>query len=188
LFRKVILTLSVLFVLFMTGLLIYFLMKHDTSRWQVALGGIIISALPIILLFVKRNPFNIPIILGYYLFIFCSTFLGSICKFYLKHKWWDTTLHVYKGLYVGIVAIALYKLFVPENVRKDVSRSIVFLFVLSLAVTSSILWEIYEYLGDVFYTDTMQLGGNKDTMYDLLGGIGGGIVVAVYASVNKLKL
>lgn len=61
----------------MTGLLIFYLKKDDSSRWMVALGGILVSAMPISLLFVKNNPFNIPIIIGYYVFVFCTTFLGS---------------------------------------------------------------------------------------------------------------
>ena len=102
----------------MTGLLIFYLKKDDSSRWMVALGGIVVSALPISLLFVKNNPFNIPIIIGYYVFVFCTTFLGSIANFYVDFKWWDSALHFYKGIFVGFVGIALYKLFHPSNGEK----------------------------------------------------------------------
>ncbi|PLS17316.1 membrane-spanning protein [Bacillus sp. M6-12] len=186
--RKVIIALAIVFVLFMAALFFYFLSKGDSSRWQLALGGVLVSALPILLLFPKKNPFNIPIIIGYYIAIFCTTFLGSIAKFYLHHLWWDTTIHFYKGGLVGFIAIALYKLFIPGREREDVSKMILFLFVLSLAVVSSVLWEIYEFVGDLFFTHTMQLGGNKDTMYDLLAGMAGGLLIAIYACVKKAKI
>lgn len=183
--RKIILSLSIIFIIVSTILFIVFLTKGDSSRWQVALGGIGVSALPLILLRLKEIPFNIPLIIGYYFTILCTTFLGSIAKFYLKHKWWDSTLHLYKGIYIGLIGIALYKVFVPEHVRHHVSNWILFLFLLSLSVTSSVLWEIYEFVGDLLFTHTMQLGGNKDTMYDLLSGLSGGMIIAIYASLRK---
>lgn len=186
--RKIIIVLSVLFIIFMAVLFVYYLIKGDSSRWQVAIGGIVVSALPLFLLFMKNNPFNIPIILAYYLFIFSTIFLGSIASFYLNHKWWDSTMHFYKGILVGFIGIALYKRFIPDVVRKDVSRWIVFLFVLSLSVTAGVLWEIYEFAGDQTFTHTMQLGGNTDTMYDLLCGTAGGLPVAIYAYIRKSKV
>jgi peptidoglycan/LPS O-acetylase OafA/YrhL len=180
--------LSAIFILFMAVLFIYYLIKGDSSRWQVALGGILASTLPLILLFLKNNPFNIPIIIAYYLVIFCTIFLGSIASFYLHFKWWDSTLHFLKGILVGFIGIALYKRFIPKQVRNDVSRWIVFLFVLSLAVTAGVLWEIYEFVGDQTFTHTMQRGGNTDTMYDLLCGTAGGILIAIYSLIRKSKV
>jgi hypothetical protein len=172
----------------MAALFVLFLIKGDSSRWQVAIGGILVSALPFLLLFRKNNPFNIPIIIGYYLFIICSIFLGSIASFYLHFKWWDFILHFYKGMYVAFVGITLYKLFIPEQARNSTSRWIIFLFVLSLAVLSSVVWEIYEFVGDQTFTHTMQRGGNTDTMYDLLCGFVGGLLVAIYSCARKQKV
>ncbi|MGG3562434.1 membrane-spanning protein [Neobacillus rhizosphaerae] len=184
--RKFILLLSMVFIIFMISLLIFYLVKGDSSRWQVALGGIFVSALPLLLLFKKNIPFNIPLIVGYYLFIFCSLFLGSISSFYLHYKWWDSTLHFYKGVYVALAGITLYKLCVPVKVRNDLSKWILFLFVLSLAVLASVIWEVYEFLGDLTpITHTMQRGGNTDTMLDLLYGLAGGLIMAIYSFVRK---
>ncbi|MBT2725379.1 membrane-spanning protein [Bacillus sp. ISL-75] len=186
--RKVIILLSVVFILFMSSLFVYYLIKGDSSRWQVALGGILVSGLPLLLIFKKKNPFNLPIIIGYYMLIFCTLFLGSIVSFYLHYKWWDSTIHIFKGMYVAIVGITLFKLFIPKDVRNDASRWILFLFVLSLSVLASALWEIYEFVGDQTLTHTMQRGGNKDTMYDLLCGFTGGLLVSFYAFVRKPKV
>ncbi|PLT30515.1 membrane-spanning protein [Peribacillus deserti] len=185
--KKVIIILSISFMVFMTGLFIYFLVKDDTSKWQVGLGGIIVSGLPLLLLFLRNNPFNIPEIIGYYVFIFCSTFLGSIVKFYVYVRWWDTTLHLYKGLFMGVIAITLIKVLITKEALERTSRFLIFLFVLSLAIVASVVWEIYEFFGDLYYTETMQRGGNKDTMYDLLAGFAGALIIASYAGFRKQK-
>ncbi|GHI00923.1 membrane-spanning protein [Neobacillus kokaensis] len=186
--RKLIIWLSILFVIFMAALFIYYLIKGDSSRWQVALGGILVSVLPLLLLKLNENPFNIPIIIGYYLFLFCSLYLGSISSFYLHVKWWDSTLHFYKGIFIGFVGIVLFKRLIPEKVRNDVSVWILVLFVLSLAVLSSVIWETYEFVGDLTFTHTMQRGGNKDTMMDLLWGMAGGFLVSIYSLYRKKNI
>ncbi|WP_160721017.1 membrane-spanning protein [Bacillus sp. USDA818B3_A] len=186
--KKVIISLSILFCLGMSGLFIYYLIKHDHTRWQVALGGILVSLLPLCLLKMRKNPFNVSIITGYYLFLFCSLYLGSISSFYLHLKWWDSTLHFFKGMYIGFVAISLFKYWIPPPARSSVSFGIIFLFILSLAVFSSVLWEIYEFVGDLTLTHTMQRGGNKDTMYDLICGFAGGLITAVLAMFRKRSL
>ncbi len=186
--RKIIWIFSILFILFMAVLFVFYLIKGDSSRWQVALGGILASALPLLLLRLKNNPFNIPIIIIYYIFLFCTLFLGSIASYYLHYKWWDSTLHFFKGWYIGFIGIALYKRWIPKKATKDVSAFILFLFVLSLAVLSSVLWEIYEFLGDLTFTHTMQRGGNKDTMYDLLCGVAGGLIAAIYSLIRKKRV
>ncbi|MBM7691090.1 hypothetical protein JOC77_000495 [Peribacillus deserti] len=185
--QKVIIVLSVVFMLFMAGLFIYFLVKDDPSKWRVGLGGIAVSGLPLFLLLLKKNPFNIPEIVAYYVFIFCSTFLGSIAKFYVHVPWWDTSLHLYKGIFMGIIAITLIKVLIPKPALEMTSRFLIFLFVLSLALVASVLWEIYEFFGDLYYTETMQRGGNKDTMYDLLSGFAGALAIASYALFRKQK-
>ncbi|NHC38840.1 membrane-spanning protein [Bacillus sp. MM2020_1] len=186
--RKILIILGSIFALFMIILFIFFLVKGESSKWQVALGGFFVSGLPILLIFKKNIPFNLPTIIGFYLFIFCSTFLGSIGDFYLKYKWWDSTIHFYKGIYMACFGITLYKLMIPEQVRIGTSRWILSLFVLSLSVLASVLWEIYEFLGDQTFTHIMQLGGNKDTMYDLLCGVLGGLIITIYSYFRKEKV
>ncbi|MGG5254118.1 membrane-spanning protein [Neobacillus sp. SM06] len=184
---KLIIILSSCFIAFMAILTIYYVLKGDSSRWQVASGGILISALPLLLLLPKiKNLFPTLLIIGYFIFIFCTVFLGSIANFYINVKWWDTSLHFYKGMLVGLAAISLYGLLVPESAKSRISKWFIFLFVLSLSVLSSVIWEIYEFIGDHTYTHTMQRGGNTDTMTDLTAGFIGALFAAVYSiTLNK---
>ncbi|MBA9043156.1 hypothetical protein HNP21_006340 [Bacillus aryabhattai] len=185
---KIILILSISFIVFMIFLLFFYLIKGDSSRWQVALGGVLISALPIFLLFTKVNPFPISLIVGYYIFLFSSLFLGSIEDFYNRFKWWDAVLHFYKGIFMGFVGISLYKLFIATRIQARISKWIIFLFVLSISVNATVLWEVYEFLGDLTFTHTMQSGGNTDTMYDIILGMISGLLTAIYSMKRREKL
>ncbi|WP_318618455.1 membrane-spanning protein [Priestia megaterium] len=185
---KIILILSISFIVFMIFLLFFYLIKGDSSRWQVALGGVLVSALPIFLLFTKVNPFPISLIVGYYIFLFSSLFLGSIEDFYNRFKWWDAVLHFYKGIFMGFVGISLYKLFIATRIQARISKWIIFLFVLSISVNATVLWEVYEFLGDLTFTHTMQSGGNTDTMYDIIIGMISGLLTAIYSMKRREKL
>ncbi len=183
---KVIIILSSLFILFMMILTIYYFVKGDSSRWQVASGGILVSVLPFLLLLPKtKKLFPTFLIIGYFIFIFCTIYLGSIANFYVDIKWWDTSLHLYKGILIGLAGISLYGLFVPESAKNGISKWLLFLFVLSISVVSSVIWEVYEFIADHTFTHTMQRGGNTDTMIDLTAGFIGALFAAIYAIIQN---
>lgn len=182
--NRLIVILSPVYVVFFAALCIFYLFKDDSSRWQVALGGIIVSALPLLLILLKK-PFPTALVFGYFLFVFCSIYLGSIKSFYLKYAWWDSTLHLYKGIFAGIAAVFIFK---ALSGGKGNSRSLLFLFSFSLSAAASILWEIFEFAGDQLITETMQRGGNKDTMIDLIAGTSGALLAGIYNILRFRKL
>ncbi|MDQ0200323.1 membrane-spanning protein [Neobacillus ginsengisoli] len=185
--KKTIIILSIVFFIIFTGLFIFYLIKGDSTRWLVALGGMMVSPIPATLLFFKKNPFNLPIIIGYYFTLVYSAILGSIANFYYRFTWWDTSLHAYKGMYMAFVSIAIYKHLIPNNIQKDISRPFIFLFVLSFPVMVSVLWEIYEFIGDQTFTHIMQEGGNKDTMIDLISSTASALLVSIYSVCIKRR-
>lgn len=181
--KKVILFLSITFVVVMAAVFIRDISNGNSSTWPDAIGRVLFSLLPVLLLFLKKIPFNLSLIISYYLFIFCTFFLGAILKFYDRFRWWDTMLHFFGSVFAGFVGIAIYKLLLPNSVEKGISRWMIFLFVLTFAVTISALWESAEFLGAVM--GFMEEDDNKDTMTDMLTGLAGAIVVACYAALRK---
>lgn len=182
--KRILVIFSAFFMVFFAVLCIFYLIKDDSSRWQVALGGIIVSALPLLLILLKK-PFPTALVFGYFLFVFCSIYLGSIKSFYLKSAWWDSTLHLYKGIFAGIAAVFIFKIL---SGGKGNSRSLLFVFSFSLSAAASVLWEIYEFAGDQLVTETMQRGGNKDTMIDLIAGTSGALLAGIYNILRFRKL
>lgn len=181
--KKVILFLSITFTVLVILVVIRDMLNGNFSTWPPALGSILCGALPISFLFLKKTPFNLPLIISYYLFLFCTLFLGATLKLYDRFLWWDTMLHFFGGSFSGFIGIAVYNFLLPNRLQKGISRSLIFLFALSFSVTISVLWESLEFAGKVI--GFLKEESNKDTMTDLLSGLMGALTTASYAWFRK---
>ncbi|WP_050184169.1 hypothetical protein [Domibacillus robiginosus] len=137
--KKVILFLSITFAVLVTVVVIRNMLDGNFSTWPAGIGTIFCGALPISFLFLKKTPFNLPSIISYYFLLFCTLFLGATLKFYDRFPWWDTMFHFFGSAFSGFVDIALYNFLLPKKLQREVSRWMIFLFVLSLAVMISVL-------------------------------------------------
>ncbi|MFJ7468296.1 hypothetical protein ACIQWI_07040 [Peribacillus frigoritolerans] len=186
--RKLVISLSLVYVLFMAALSIYFYTADETFKSLVSIGGVVCGAIPLLLALFTKLQFNLPIIISYLIFLFGSQFLGSILGWY-GLGWWDTFLHLLSGSLLAFTGIALYERLVYRNAGKEISPWFVFLFTLSFSALGGVIWEIYEFSSDQLFGMTLQGGGNKDTMIDLIADTIGGLIIAVWAGVRtKIKL
>ncbi|OCA82888.1 hypothetical protein [Pseudobacillus wudalianchiensis] len=181
--KKAILILTAIFVILIAASAFIKHSNGESFNWLDTISRILAGMLPLLLLFCKRIPFSLPLIISYYLLLFCTFFLGAIVRFYDRFSWWDTLLHFFGSVFMAFIAITLYKLFIPEPVEKKVSSWLIFIFVLSFAISSSVIWESIEFAGTIM--GFLESDSNKDTMTDLLAGMAGGIVAAVYALFRK---
>jgi hypothetical protein len=184
--RKILLTISILYFIFMAVLFFYHFQKGETHSYQVAVGGVLCGLVPLALMLFTKIKFNMPIMLSYFAFLVASQYFGSILGFY-GLGWWDTFLHLLSGALLAFVAIALYERSTHMEARKDISSWHVLIFVLSFAVFGGVVWEIYEFSMDQFFNMTLQGGGNADTMVDLIADTGGGLIIAVIAMVRTKR-
>ncbi|TDL92860.1 hypothetical protein E2R55_07585 [Vibrio vulnificus] len=186
--RKLVISLSLGYVLFMGALSIYYYTADETFKSLVSIGGVVCGAIPLLLALFTKLQFNLPIIISYLIFLFGSQFLGSILGWY-GLGWWDTFLHLLSGSLLAFTGIALYERLVYRNAGKEISPWFVFLFTLSFSALGGVIWEIYEFSSDQLFGMTLQGGGNKDTMIDLIADTIGGLIIAVWAGVRtKIKL
>ncbi|MET1179502.1 hypothetical protein ABG775_16365 [Peribacillus simplex] len=186
--RKLVISLSLVYVLFMAALSIFFYSADETFKSLVSIGGVVCGAIPLLLALFTKLQFNLPIIISYLIFLFGSQFLGSILGWY-GLGWWDTLLHLLSGSLLAFTGIALYERLVFRNAGKEISPWFVFLFTLSFSALGGVIWEIYEFSSDQLFGMTLQGGGNKDTMIDLIADTIGGLIIAVWAGVRtKIKL
>ncbi|MBT2649348.1 hypothetical protein J7E52_22010 [Bacillus sp. ISL-34] len=186
--RKLVISLSSVYVLFMAALSIFYYTADETFKSLVSIGGVVCGAIPLLLALFTRLQFNLPIIISYLIFLFGSQFLGSILGWY-GLGWWDTFLHLLSGSLLAFTGIALYERLVYRNAGKEISPWFVFLFTLSFSAFGGVIWEIYEFSSDQLFGMTLQGGGNKDTMIDLIADTIGGLIIAVWAGVRtKIKL
>ena len=186
--RKLVISFSLVYVLFMAALSIFYYTTDETFKSLVSIGGVVCGAIPLILALFTKLQFNLPIIISYLIFLFGSQYLGSILGWY-GLGWWDTFLHFLSGSLLAFTAIALYERLVHRNAGNGISPWFVFLFTLSFAALGGVIWEIYEFSSDQLFGMTLQGGGNKDTMTDLIADTVGGLIIAMWAGVRtKVKV
>ena len=186
--RKLVIIFSALYVIFMAVLAVYFYKNGASFKATISIGGVVCGAIPLVLALFTKLQFNLPIVISYLIFLVGSQFLGSILGWY-RLGWWDTFMHFISGAILAFSGIALYERLIHRNAGDEISPWFVFLFTLSFAALGGVLWEIYEFSCDQFFNMTLQGGGNKDTMTDLVADTVGGLVIAVWAGIRtKIKL
>lgn len=128
----------------------------------------------------KKWHFPLPALFRalYYAFLFCAVFLGEALSFYYLVPHWDTLLHFFSGVMLGMLGYTFLRL--PPFSALSRSRLCAALFVFSFSLAAGAIWEIYEYLMDGLLHMNMQkfadaqavvyLGRQalKDTMKDLI--------------------
>ncbi len=172
---------SAAYVFFMAVLIFFYYTDGEYKKALVAAGGVICGAIPLVLALFARIPFNLPLVLFYFIFLVGSQYFGSILGWY-GLGWWDFFMHAMSGVLLALAGIALYERFVDKRAGKASLPWVVALFTLSFAVLGGVVWEIYEFGMDQFFGMTLQGGGNLDTMEDLIADTIGGAVVALWAA------
>ncbi|MEH7120229.1 hypothetical protein V7128_22815 [Neobacillus vireti] len=186
--RKLVIILSLLYILFMAILAFYYHSNGQSFKSTVAMGGILCGAVPLLLALFTKLQFNLPIVVSYLIFLVGSQYLGSILGWY-GLGWWDTFMHFISGAILAFSGIALYERLIHRAAGQDISPWFVFLFTLSFAACGGVLWEVYEFSCDQFFGMTLQGGGNTDTMTDLIADTLGGLVIAIWSFIRtKIKL
>ena len=148
----------------------------------------------------KKFKIDIPdiMILLYVVFLYGAIILGEVNGYYYKIANWDTILHCFSGLMLGIVGFSIVDLLNKKNFI-NLNPLFISMFAFFFAVSLGVFWEIYEFLGDGILELNMQkfateegldyIGRNaiKDTMQDLIVDTISAFVMSVigYISIKK---
>jgi hypothetical protein len=184
--QKLINIVSIAYSLFMLILAIIFYKSNESFRFLISLSGVFCGVIPLIIAFIFKFKSNIQLVFFYIVFLFCSQYLGSIRGWY-GLGWWDIFLHFISGILIAYLGVAIYERLILRTAGEMISKWFVFLFIFAFSVFGGVLWEFYEFSMDQIFEMTLQGGGNKDTMIDLIADTTGGLVIAIW-SVLKLKL
>ena len=156
-------TLAVYLVL--RGLVIFSLVRAALrgNFESVFLCGLTLGLMIVPSIFTRKLQIELPgtleiIIL---LFIFAAEILGEINSFYIRVPNWDTMLHTLNGFLCAAVGFALVDM-LNRSEKFSFKLSPVYLAIVAFcfSMTVGVLWEFFEYLGDVFLGFDMQ----KDTV------------------------
>ena len=156
-------TLAVYLVL--RGLVIFSLVRAALrgNFESVFLCGLTLGLMILPSILTRRLKIELPTTLEIIilLFIFAAEILGEINSFYIRVPNWDTMLHTLNGFLCAAVGFALVDM-LNRSDKFSFKLSPVYLAIVAFcfSMTVGVLWEFFEYLGDVFLGFDMQ----KDTV------------------------
>lgn len=114
-----------------------------------------------------------------YIFCIFSLVMGTMWKLYDAIWWWDLLMHVASGVILAVIGnMVLNKL----TKGREVPAALRFLFVVGIACTGGVVWEIYEFTADSLLgldTQVTALTGVADTMWDLITDFAGGVIAGI---------
>ena len=120
------------------------------------------------------------------LFIAGAQIFGTVLEFYHKFLWWDTMLHFVSGIIFYFVGETVIKWLNDKTTKANISTVIIIVFSMFFALSSGVVWEIFEFTVDISLGQNMQittgLSGRDavmDTMVDLISLTLGTIVISL---------
>ncbi len=140
------------------------------GRWEisfVALATFGLAITPSILASRLDITLPVPFLVATTLFIFASVFMGEAFDFYERVWWWDMALHGASAIGFGLIGfLFIFMLF--EGDRYAAPPAALAFIAFCVGVTIGALWEVFEYLMDLWFGLNMQKSGLDDTMTDLM--------------------
>jgi hypothetical protein len=142
---------------------------------------------------VKALPLEFELIL--FIMVTLQFVIGETLNFYNKIPYFDKLVHFSLPFFMGyIIALLAYTMYATGNLRASLGPAMVIIVLVSLGVGA--VWEIIEYLSDVFLHTYLQgsltASPLVDTMHDLivdtLGGIFGAIIALRYIRSENRRL
>lgn len=170
-FRPVALTTKILYALFSAYLVISGAVRGDSYRFVMGLGTYFLFPLFWALYRVFRWKSGYQLEFCVYVFTFLAYPLGGTAEFYQKIRGFDKVAHTLSGVFVALLALALF-LYLERNrpLREhNAPTAVLFVFFCSMAVAG--LFEVCEWAAAAITGRDLQhvLGtGVNDTMQDIL--------------------
>ncbi|MDK2831594.1 MAG: hypothetical protein PWQ75_1346, partial [Methanolobus sp.] len=166
-------------------LLLFGILRRDLSTTVNATTGLILTFVPHII----TRKYNIKQDTGVVLWLTLAIFLHTIgtFEFYDYIDNWD---HVTHALSASVVAAAGYTLIRAIDIYVDeiyIPPRVLFIFILIFVLAMGVVWEIIEFLSDVF-TSTLGFDailaqhGIGDTMLDLMFDLFGAVLAATWGT------
>lgn len=176
--KNILATFVFYFILVISAIINYFVSEGDKlQRILIIFALVLVLSLAFKLAFFKKiTDIYLPLLL----FVFFSTYCARVLNFYSLDIY-DKILHFSSGILAGYIGIVIYDLlFINAN---DIRGRIAFAIFFAIAVAG--LWEVWEFSCDKLLSMRLQRSLD-DTMYDIIcGSIGGIIISSIYGIIKK---
>ncbi len=103
--------------------------------------------------------------------------VGSYYSWYWSYSWFDIVVHIFSGLWVGLIILWLASIFDQINSLKEYKVKS-FLIAIISAIIFGVAWELLEVFNQITFTDMRGYG--LDTAGDILNAGLGGVLAYLY--------
>jgi len=161
--------------------------KHDYFHLLTALFTFTVSFVPFIFerLFKVRLPSLLQV--SYVAFVFGTMFVGEVWGVYARLPWWDDAAHFLSGLLVGMGVILWLSLLEYKNKLPKLPGWLLAIFTACFMAAIAVLWEVCEFSSDQIFGTFSQGADLVDTMWDIILGSSGGVVMGILFALHARK-
>ena len=149
------------------------------------LFGIVLILLPMLFEMIFKKELPLSLIIAFYVFVFMAQIWGSAYHAYNAYPALDMITHGYSALLV-----TMFFAYISKPVLDKVHPAYQVLYLLGTAMLVGVVWEIVEFLGDLWFgmnnqvfrgDEGLKIGQEalKDTMHDLICDSVGGLIGAL---------
>lgn len=132
----------------------------------------------------SKHPLDSILISMTYIFVFISVGIGTFGGAYAIHHF-DDFLHVTSGIWLGYAALVLGRQLIGKKLAGQVPKHFWATIMIVFALATAGAWELLEFAGDKILHFTAQGRDPDDTMFDMMDGLIGGMISAVFYLVKK---
>ncbi|KMT20970.1 hypothetical protein [Clostridium cylindrosporum] len=119
--------------------------------------------------------------------IFLTMYLGHLNSFYILIPRWDDFTHLLSGFIITFFGYLTLDRFNNKKKVLTSNKYFVSIFIIIFGLSAAALWEVFEFSGDKLFSMQSQGGSLDDTMWDIINGtIGPIILVLIYLKNPKL--
>lgn len=164
---------------------IYFMYAQGNGT-KVFMGFLTVLVMVALAVVQRRFHYPLPAIFAsiVYFFIFFSVVIGTFAGGYrIAH--FDDFLHVFSGIWIGYASWIILRGLLKNGGAANLPDSFVALYMISFSLAAAALWELLEFAGDKLFSFTAQGRDPDDTMIDMIMGLIGGTITAVWIVVLR---
>lgn len=153
--------------------------KGDYFHLLTSVFTLVVSFVPLV--FERLYRVRLPALLQmtYVTFVFGTMFVGEVWGMYARFLWWDDVAHFVSGLLVGLGVILWVSLLEYRRRLSKLPGWFSALFTACFMAAVAVAWETCEFASDQIFGTFSQGADLVDTMWDIILGSAGGLVMGV---------
>ena len=169
----------------LVGILLVGIAESELSIIVNSVIALVVTQLPAIL----ERDYDLSMDPGLVLWLTTAVFVHAVGTLgpYQSIEWWDTLAHALSSSVVAAIGYTVLRVGTLHSDDVRIPPRLQVLFILLFVVAAGVLWEVIEFVVEqlaniLAIDDVLVQYGLRDTMFDLVFDIVGGLVVAIWGA------